>query len=226
MPTTYNGFGVSVWEGFASVKWPDHPLDCDAAMCIMASFIPVIPLKKWHISVIEGDDFLGKTYDKIPLRFQSHLVAYLYLRALIFVAFIGFLPAIIYSFACLDNVTQKIALLSADFLLGATACTLCRRFSRREQAIRLILGPFFAGLGDPATWDLQFISNYKRQVIGSDNSNSEQNILTEEIFRAPLMAGSDNNLAGEKMTDAILRKPEAVLLVKRLRKEQKLWKYT
>jgi hypothetical protein len=109
-----------------------------------------------------------------------------------------------------------------------------QQIAKRQQAILLILGPRFAGLGDPATWDPCLVAGFRAQYDehnvfwGKEAPEIDKNVLdcmSRDMLKSRLMAGSDSVQAGEDATDEILQRPVAMMLVKILRKKMKLWKY-
>jgi hypothetical protein len=88
--------GVMPWGCFAPIKWQDRPLESDAITCFMIGFLPVIPMKHLHVSILSGDDFTGMECIAIRLRFRIRLLAHLYLRFMMFLAAFGIVAAFLF----------------------------------------------------------------------------------------------------------------------------------
>jgi hypothetical protein len=228
--------GVMTWGCFAPIKWQDQPLESDAITCFMIGYLPLIPMKQWHVSILSGDDFTGMDCNGIRLKFRFRLLAHLYLRFFMFFAAFGLIAAfLIPIFMSLKHEkTLMIVLPLFDLILAFCLYCLSQQIAKRQQAILLILGPSFAGLGDPATWDPSIVDNFQSQYDehhifwGKEAPEIDSNALermSREMLEARLMAGSDNVQAGEDATDEILQRLNAIMLVNILRKRMKLWKY-
>lgn len=163
MPRMVNGFGTWFCTAHFDAGWGWD----DAVECAMLFYMPVWPMRVYHVQIVHGGSFAPENYRAIPLRWSDHLVRHVFLRCWLAGCIgLGILCTFLLSAHAVSPskgkayvarewaVLQPILLPLAPCLIvgGITGQLLIRRSTRRERDIRLLLGVHGLGSSDPSTW--------------------------------------------------------------------------
>ncbi len=217
MPHTVNGIGTSVVPARGLVTWPDSSdADCDAVVCFVFLYVPLVPLR-----VVHACGWRGQRYFEIPLRWSWRTVALAFARrwgAAMF--FAGCVLALVGGIASFDaksshSMISFLGPAAALAVAGAFTLRCLARSDLRYRRIRELLGRHALGSSDPADWPKDEVGRFAYPIElfgtatdreGVDSSLKAGN-FTLAMWAARLTAVREDAAAGEALTDRVLEDP-------------------
>jgi hypothetical protein len=235
MPRTSNGIGTWFCKASFDAGWKWD----DAVECAMFVYFPVWPLRVVHMRDKSGD-----TYEAFPLRWSDQLVQHVMIRRwltcligvgvflLLTLGLVTLWPPKDYA-AREWAVTKPILTPLAPCLvaIGIVGIWLLRPRCRRERDIRRVLGAHALGTSDPASWvdeDLGRVPKAPVQFGTATFSAAVPSLLavgcwTGAMWAARLSAALEDKMAGDELTEQVLRHAGTQEALGRFRRDRKCW---
>jgi hypothetical protein len=240
MPVTINGIGVSMCEARGFVQWHKRAFltegDCDAVVCFVFVFIPLVPINAIH-AFNRGGTLLNSRFDSIPIRNAPGL----FLRAFLWkftwaLCFIGLITFMFMVLAIRDQLHFIVPLLLGMVALACpVGCALgqlwLRASDRRYADLRYLLGRHRFGSSDPATWNADLLDEMQspKKLFGTPCYSDaalpllERGEYSQAMWAARLATAFEDEREGEQLTRTILADPGVQRAVAEVRREPERW---
>lgn len=246
MPGTINGIGTCLCGGRGHVSWQPRGRfdlgrdanDYDALECFCVAFLPIVPYRALH-AFGRTSSGMGYTYQRVPIRWSLSLVLRTFLRRWLWVPCVS--GAILTIVALSLNAQAQGAaggpawgLLITAISLTAGSCFgwwLLSWSDTRRRGMGIVLGPSEFGTSDPLTWRRDLLEQVAdpRQLFGAESFARasmraiEQQDWSTAMRAARLCAAREDVVAGERLTDEILGRPEVQAGIDAVLRQPELW---